>query len=299
MRTYVHIEQFSLVIALALSLSIASLMAAEPAIGVLTLHGVGSHREGSDFDAKLREKLQEKAGERTRVVVKTVYYHGESRIRQAKIWKKYDRLEDGNPSSLDQKILRRIMLVTLGDALAYANNPTDKNSFYRSAHERVRDAVDQLEAELGDSGPVAVVAHSLGCKVVFDYICDAQAGQGIWEGKQPPNEFQKLANLRVLITTGCNLPFFESAMPEAEQKFFRVNKDFQWINFYDRDDLLGWPLRPLGGRFKEIVQDQERNRIGSTLTSHVKYWGHDELNEEIARKILELTRPSVPTSRSE
>lgn len=142
------------------------------------------------FDAKLRKTLQEKAGENTSIVVKSVYYHGETRNRQAKLWKEFDRLEDRNPSALDQKTIRRLMLATLGDALAYANNPRDKNSFYRSAHDKVRSAIDQLESELGDSRPIAVIAHSLGCKVIFDYICDAQAGEGIWEGNELPSEFQ-------------------------------------------------------------------------------------------------------------
>lgn len=271
----------------------------ETNIGVLTLHGIGSHHEGKNFDAKLREALDEKAGERTRLAVKTVYYHGESRGRQAELWKEFDRLEDEVPESLDHKIIRRLMLASVGDALAYGHNPGDKNSFYREAHEKVREAIDELDEELGDNCTVAVVANSLGCKVIFDYLCDAQTGRGIWEGEQGPSEFQKLANLRLLITTGCNLPFFKSAVRGTEQRFFRVTEEFQWINYYDRDDVLGWPLRPLGGRFEQIVQDEERNRIGSLLTSHVKYWKHDALNEEIAGKILDLACPKAATGENE
>ena len=155
-------KTLSLAISVAFTLSTVSQASSESSIGVLTLHGVGSQRQGSDFDAKLRKTLHEKAGEDIRIVVKSVYYHGESRNLQAS-----------------------------------------------------------------------------------------------------------------------------------------VNKDFQWINFYDRDDLLGWPLRPLGGRFKEIVQDEERNEIGSTLTSHLKYWRHDKLNEEIARRILELSRANARPSKNE
>ncbi|MBN2477448.1 MAG: hypothetical protein JXB62_22775 [Pirellulales bacterium] len=294
MRISNRVTTTSLVIPFAFFVGVA--LSAEPEIGVLTLHGVGSQRRGSDFDAELREILQDKAGEKTRIVVKTVYFHGESRNRQSELWKEFDRLEDRFPDSLDHKIIRRLMLVTVGDALAYANNPTDENSFYRCAHNEVRSALDSLEAELGEGSPVAVVAHSLGCKVVFDYLCDVQTGQGIWAGNKRPSEFQKLANLRLLITTGCNLPFFDSAVPATEQRFFRPNKEFQWVNFYDRDDLLGWPLRPLGGRFGEIVQDEERNRIGSLLTSHFKYWQDDQLNEEIAERILRLTRTNTVAS---
>ena len=263
---------------------------AQPAFGVLTLHGVGSHEEGSDFDATLRGKLQKLAGQQVKIVVKAVYYHGESRDREAKLWQEYDRLESGNPRALDQTIIRKVMLATLSDALAYADHGMEKDSFYRVAHEKVREAVAGLEAELGGSSPLAVVAHSLGCKLIFDYLCDAQSGQGVWKGEPPPNHFQQLGTLRLLITTGCNLPLFESATPPTERRFFRVSQGFQWINFYDRDDLLGWPLRPLGGRFAELVQDQERNHIGSMLTSHGKYWRDEDLNEEIAAKILELVR---------
>ena len=179
-----------MLLALALPLTVASLKAAEPTIGVLTLHGAGSQYPASEFDAKLRTAIQDKAAGKARVAVRSVYYHGESPGHQAELWREFDRLEDGDPSSLDQKIIRRLMLISVGDALAYANDPDDANSFYRKAQTQVRDAIDDLEEELGGTCPMAVVAHSLGCKVIFDYICDAQAGQGIWQGTEPPSEFQ-------------------------------------------------------------------------------------------------------------
>ena len=300
MRMCVRVQTL-LVIAFVFPLGSASVGSTEPEnkIGVLTLHGVGSHHEGSAFDARFRKTLQEKAGKKTTIVVKTVYYLGASSSRQAQLWKELDRLEDKVPSSLDHTIIRKLMLASVGDALAYANNPTNKNSFYRSAHEKVRIAVDELRTELGDNRPVVVVANSLGCKVIFDYLCDAQSRHGIWEGKEAPSDFQKLANLRLLITTGCNLPFFESAVPAKQQRFFRVHKDFQWVNFYDRDDVLGWPLRPLGGPFKQLVQDEERNKIGSFLTAHSRYWKNEKLNEEIAARMLEVARPKKPAIKND
>lgn len=299
MTVSVRVNTTSLVFTFAILFGNVSEGADEPRIGVLTLHGVGSQRQGSDFDARLRASLQEKAGDKTKIVVKSVYYAPEARNRQAELWKEFDRLEDRSPDSLDQKIIRRLMLATVGDALAYANNPNDTNSYYFRAHNEVRIAIDHLEAEIGNSSLVVVVAHSLGCKIVFDYLCDVQTGQGIWAGETHPSEFQKLANLRLLITTGCNLPFFESAVPDTEQRFFRPNEQFQWVNFYDRDDLLGWPLRPLGGRFAEIVDDEERNHIGSPLTSHIRYWTDKELNDEIAERVFALTGTNKATNSGE
>lgn len=261
---------------------------AELKIGVLTLHGVGSQQKGTDFDQPLRAALEKAAETGTQVIVRTVYYHGKKQSRQTSLWEQFDKLEDENPAALDQKIARRLMFATIGDALAYTNNSSNRNSYYCSSHHSVRQAIESLQKELGEESVVVVVAHSLGCKVIFDYLCDVQTGQGIWSQDRQPSDEQKLSNLRILISTGCNLPLFESTTTKAEQRFFRFHHEFEWLNFYDRDDLLGWPLRPLGGKFEEVVNDQERNGVGSVLTSHTKYWKDKSLNAEIARRILQL-----------
>ncbi|MEO2012877.1 MAG: hypothetical protein ABGZ53_00750 [Fuerstiella sp.] len=299
MKTAIPSMLTSLVVVFALPFFAESQGAEEHRIGVLTLHGVGSQRQGRDFDKELRAALQQQAGRQTAIIVKTVHYHGKSRTRQQELCRAYDRMEDRSGNLLDQMIIRRLMLASVGDALAYANDQTAPNSYYRRTHEELRNTIDKLEAELGDGQPVVVVAHSLGCKVIFDYLCDVQNGRGIWDGTERPSEFQKLANLRLLITTGCSLPFFESVVPIAEQRFFRINSDFQWVNFYDRDDPLGWPLRQLGGRFEEIVQDKERNGLGNVLTSHLRYWTDEDLNEEIAGRILKLTEVDEQTGNDE
>ena len=136
-RVALHPTIVLLLLALALPLTVASLKAAEPTIGVLTLHGAGSQYPASEFDAKLRTAIQDKAAGKARVAVRSVYYHGESPGHQAELWREFDRLEDGDPSSLDQKIIRRLMLISVGDALAYANDPDDENSFYRKAQTKV------------------------------------------------------------------------------------------------------------------------------------------------------------------
>ncbi|MEX0939532.1 MAG: hypothetical protein WDZ59_16835 [Pirellulales bacterium] len=285
----------ALFIALACTISSASRTSAEPKIGVLTLHGVGSHWPGSAFDQELRQALRKEAGGKATIVIKSIYYHGDSRRRQSELWNQFDRMENDDASSLDHKLVRRLMLTSLGDALAYGNNPNDESSFYRDVHKQVRNAIGEMEAELGGACPVAVVAHSLGCRVIIDYVRDAQTSTGIWQGEKDASEFHKLAGLRLLITTGCTIPFYESPRPSAEQRFFQPGENFQWINFYDRDDLLGWPLRPLGGDF-DAVQDEERNYVGSSVTSHMRYWRDEELNEEIARKILTLAKEAIPAA---
>jgi hypothetical protein len=126
MGATIHSKSVRWIIVLLSVWVLSRLDAAEPAIGVLTLHGMGSHEEGSDYGARLRKNLQEKAGGKVKVVMKNVYYHGQSRDRQAKLWKEFDGLEDRDSGSLDQMIIRRLMLVSLSDALAYASHGMDQ-----------------------------------------------------------------------------------------------------------------------------------------------------------------------------
>ncbi|MDF1569935.1 MAG: hypothetical protein P1P77_18110, partial [Spirochaetaceae bacterium] len=96
-----------------------------------------------------------------------------------------------------------------------------------------------------------------------------------------PGEF------RLFITTGCNIPVIVAGLEHAEP-FTRPNKDFRWINIYDKDDILGWPLRPLGGGFG--MNDWIEDRVidaGLPLVSHMNYWKSKNSLKIIADAIAE------------
>lgn len=50
------------------------------------------------------------------------------------------------------------------------------------------------------------------------------------------------------VTTGCNIPLFVAAHKTMNIKPIQPpngSPTFKWLNIYDPDDVLGWPLQPL------------------------------------------------------
>jgi len=56
---------------------------------------------------------------------------------------------------------------------------------------------------------------------------------------------------------------------------------FRWLNFFDADDVLGWPLRPLSVPYAQMVTDVEVNASSGLFSdllyawnplSHSHYW---------------------------
>lgn len=82
--------------------------------------------------------------------------------------------------------------------------------------------------------------------------------------------------------------------------------DFNWINYFDYDDVLGWPLGPLGAAFDtnnngahgrsyaDVATDIQVNANDGLLgaftsswnpLSHTQYWSDDAVLDAIARAL--------------
>ena len=102
--------------------------------------------------------------------------------------------------------------------------------------------------------------------------------------------FLKLTSLRNLVTTGCNIPLFISGI-SPRKSFKKPNPDFRWDNYYDPDDVLGWPLRQLGSQFS-YINDHDIN-VGGALTnwnpfSHSYYWSDRDIHRRVANILQAL-----------
>jgi hypothetical protein len=164
---------------------------------------------------------------------------------------------------------------------------------YIEVQKEIMQALDKLYVELGNNDkPVIIIAQSLGCQVISNYIWDAKHDSGIFNGLEPDasaqlKSFRRLNSCVHLLTTGCNIPMFVAGLNpiEAIQK---PNNEFTWFNYYDRDDVLGWPLSPLSDSYGALVKDHEINAGGIFSSwnpwSHGQYWtDKDVLNSLIDR----------------
>jgi pimeloyl-ACP methyl ester carboxylesterase len=263
-------------------------------IGVLTIHGMGE--EGEDFDVQLRRGLKRTLSPRVYddLVIQSIWFHEAIGGPQQAVWERM------RSTGLRYRFLRDFALFYLSDVTAYEGRAHVADSVYRKVHRIIKRRIDLLAYELGvGERPVVVFAHSLGCQVISNYIWDAQqslaaggAPSGIWpEFGGKPNRFQALATMRYLFTTGCNIPLFVSAYERIEA-ISRPSPVFEWINYYDRDDVLGWPLKPLSTGFPNaydavVTQDVEIN-VGYTPLSHMGYWTDKSFLRSTSEKLAEL-----------
>lgn len=257
-------------------------------LAILTLHGMGDTKP--TYADGLRKHLRRHLGADVfgGIFFEPIYYQDIIQENQRRVWHRM-------PSTLRWVFFRRFMLYYFSDAAAIQYQARLEGSVYLRTQARVRAAAERaLGALPNPDAPVIIIAQSLGGQVVSSYLWDAYKQQGTWQGVSEEHqitEFLKLQTTRYLFTTGCNIPLFVSGL-ERTEPITRPNQAFEWLNFYDADDPLGWPLQPLSEAYGELVRDVPTN-VGNLFTnwnplSHTAYWTSESFLEPIAARIQEL-----------
>lgn len=271
-----------------------------PTLGVLWVHGMGNH--GPDYADGATEELQDRvrsAGvDPRKIAFKAAHWSSVLDSRENGLLRRMARCND-----LDWMRLRReLVMGGLGDACAYLGPGVGKSHYYPLIHGRVEGALEELRDELagGESAPVVIMAHSLGCAVVADYLMDSQKSRPGAKGSDPITRGETVASL---VTFGCNLPLFALAQkPEdvdvprlpgkAAADAFRDKAAFRrhagWYNFYDPDDVLGFPLKPLSPVYNAAVKKDFAINTGAVLRAHTGYWTDNDFTRPVARHLAAL-----------
>ena len=259
-------------------------------VALLTLHGQGD--TDRNYHKELVEELSDEVGSNrwSDVHFSSIFY---SDIFQNAQNKYYNRVK----SKVDSKKLRKFLLFGFSDAGGLEYSRSIPDSAYKKVQQRIFDAMGAAYSALGDnSGPVILVAHSLGCQVISNYIWDAgnhsKQPPGIWKDAHAnldPKElkFRKFGSMAVMCTIGCNIPIFVAGLPRDQIKPIKApNNKFVWENYYDEDDPLGWPLEQLSDGYKALVKDHEINAGGIFTSwnpfSHGQYWGDSDVIDPLA-----------------
>ncbi len=264
-------------------------------IGLVTLHGMGevNLEYYADLERGLRRLL---GGDWARVSFQNVQYAHILQKPQSKLWKDMRADEEND---IDFLKLRKFFLFGFGDAGSIQYSAHNDQKKYIRVQRQIQTALRKVLADFEGDGsrPVVIIAHSLGCQVISNYLWDAQKGRFIFSDMDGIDNaelrFLKLASLRNLVTTGCNIPLFISGI-SPRKTFRKPHPDFRWDNYYDPDDILGWPLRQLGSSF-QIVNDHDVN-VGGGLTSwnpfsHSYYWSNRDIHERLAKLLRALLEP--------
>lgn len=244
-------------------------------VALITLHGMGKYKPTYYFD--LQEKLIKEFGEFwSQISFSPVQYQVALQENQNDLWNKM--MAESN-NELDFSKIRKFMLYGFGDAGSLAHSSGQDSTTYKEVQQAIYSALEKAYADVGPDCSVVILAQSLGCQVISNYIWDAEHRKNLFADYDEPDhgksKFMRLRTLENLVTTGCNIPMFNSGMSHREC-FKPPNPNFRWDNYYDADDVLGWPLRQLGSTYHQLVTDHEVN-AGTILSSwtpfsHSEYW---------------------------
>lgn len=262
-----------------------------PDVAVAVIHGMGSQTR--DFAEPLIEELSRRIQNRgldpARIAWQPIYWADLltgaelAYLRRAK-----------NRGNLDYLRLRRFVVTAFGDAVAYQQVTSPHNTTYGDVHGRVREAIHELY--VGGLGsrpkPLIILAHSMGGHILSNYIWDAQKARDT-----AVSPFERMDWLSGLVTFGCNLPLFTFAYSQVDPIQFppqRLRKDLKekskWLNFYDPDDILGYPLKPISEGYAEVVTRDIAINAGGIFSSwnplsHNGYWTDDDFTKPVTSLI--------------
>lgn len=186
----------------------------------------------------------------------------------------------------------------LGDAIAYQIVPGD-DAVYRSIHDIIAENLSRLAEKAGPETPLCVISHSLGTVIMSDHFWDLQSANTYSTAPAGSPSIRAGKTLSMLYTLGCPIPLWALRypnfgnpihVPAPEQRAAEPDLVYEWVNYYDPDDIVGFPLRMLDERYKRAVTDDRSVALkpyilGGTPASHILYWHDDVVMDPIAQSL--------------
>ncbi|MBB34763.1 MAG: hypothetical protein CME88_03895 [Hirschia sp.] len=271
-------------------------------IAIAVVHGIGTYDydlEGDSsalaFSSKLRQRIERSFPVRGR-------YPRQSHFRDEIAWREVryahifqdvqsDFLTAVEPA-VKKSTARALVVQNIGDAAAYrpdrGDDPGEPRTYER-VHKCMAATLKSLEEEVEPGAPLIILAHSLGGHVTSNYLWDMQRAGATLAG-EPVSDFQRGKTLCSLITFGCNIPLFLFGLPREKVRSLKFPGEHcparyldkaWWLNFYDRDDPLGYPLGDWGHDYEQMRREgaleDHRVNVGNlfqrwNLLSHNGYW---------------------------
>ncbi|MGF1496218.1 MAG: hypothetical protein ACFB8W_05255 [Elainellaceae cyanobacterium] len=203
--------------------------------------------------------------------------------------------------------LRDFIFHSLADSIAYQPTPPDDGpNLYGEVHRVFAKAIHELADKAGENAPLCMIGHSMGAAIASNYIWDTQ--QGRIPANAHDNPLERGETLASLYTFGSQLPFWAMRFPDfgkppqvPSPKLWSHYPEAQgeWLNFYDRNDLLGYPVKDINSHYRAVVSETEVS-VGNLLTgwntfAHDAYWHSDQVIRPIAQSLARLWKQVNPT----
>lgn len=265
-------------------------------VGVLFIHGMGVTHDDFAHDTiqELRNRISGRGLNREDIAWESVFWAPVLSARETQLW-----VDLSAEHGLNWAKLRKFFINAFGNVAAYQSMQDRSEGVYGRIHGKVNESLKELRSKLGgEDKPLIVIAHSLGSVIMSDYIWDRQKGRDA--ERLGASRFERMETLSGLITLGTNIPLLtlghtpvtciEFPPPGLPEK---LRKKAKWLNLYDSDDVLGWPLKPLSIGYSDTVTEDMEVSVGNILTSwnpgtHVAYWTDDSVIKPAAYLIASI-----------
>ncbi len=280
-------------------------------IALLLIHGIGKQDENYAHQITYELKKHfagnlQKLGVKNpaaELVIEDVYWAPVIQKSEDKLWEK---LKKGGTMNFVN--LRRLMIDFAGDTIAYQKNNDDRK-IYDGVHEIIAKSIDKLGFIAGEKAPLSVIAHGIGSVMISNYFWDLQNeskdkklisplvqkyidNSPIQRGETFCNFFS-LGSPLVLWSLrhkdfgepiAVPSPLFSKYYPEVKG---------EWVNYYDKDDIIGYPIKPLNDAYNKVVSRDIEINVGNIWSSwnpasHLGYWNDDDVIVPVAESLSKL-----------
>lgn len=257
-------------------------------IAVAFLHGAGTPDEdfAKEMIRKIKKGFSSKLGidnAEDELVFEAVFWSAVFEEEEKLLLQRLQKNTD-----LDYTRLRRFVVEFLADAVAY--QPTKQgNQNYDQVNSFLAESIRKLKVKAGQNAPLCIVSHSLGSVVASNYFYDLQFERGNIGPKTnnitSNTPIEQAETLALFYTIGSPLALWSMRFPDfgvpihvPSPSINKIHPHIQgeWVNFYDKDDVLAFPLKGLNKHYQTTVTADIVVRAGGWLTgwtplSHSKY----------------------------
>ncbi|MBO0350056.1 hypothetical protein J0895_13220 [Phormidium pseudopriestleyi FRX01] len=275
-------------------------------IAVAVIHGMGSgdldvdagNLEQPKYFSRLSRQIIERFAQQlgispeeaeSRLVFEYIYWAPLLQPEQRELWEKV------KGENLRFEWLRFFFINVLGDTIAYQVTSERDRSLYDGIHGRVAESLRTLAEKAGPTAPLCTIAHSLGTVIASNYFYDLQEFTRTRGSKvlMPESVTSQMGNtplergetLTLFYTLGSPIALwslhqkFDRPIQVPAQQLSTYHPDLvgEWVNFYDPNDIIAYPLKSLSPEYEQVVTTDWPVNVGNFLTSwnplsHVAYW---------------------------
>ncbi|HYO88750.1 MAG TPA: hypothetical protein VER79_08875 [Candidatus Limnocylindrales bacterium] len=271
-------------------------------VAVAVVHGIG--KQTANFAEKMTSELNQHFGPETLsdIVIRTVFWAPVLQQAEDVLWQ---RVQEGGTLHFPET--RRMLIDFLADALAYQPTNDDRRA-YDGIHAVFAQTLADLAAEAGPDAPLCIIGHSLGTIIASNYIYDLQVdsfkhliGEEV-RALMTGTPLEKGETLALLYTMGSPIALWSLryrefgrpiVIPAPQLRQYHSEIEGEWVNYYDQDDVFGFPLKTLNPAYERMVTRDAQVNVGGLLESwnplaHFGYWTDRDVVEPMAKKLVEV-----------